>query len=40
MCATELNTLSDILGKSHWNETEIEARAEWLYNETKISITQ
>lgn len=32
MCAAGLNTLSDALGKSDWNETEIEARAEQLYN--------
>lgn len=33
MCATGLSTLSDVLGKTDWNEIEIEARAEWLYNE-------
>lgn len=33
LCAAGLNTLSDALSKSDWNEAEIETRAEWLCSE-------
>ena len=32
-CAAGLNTLDDALNKTDWNEAEIEARAEWLFEE-------
>lgn len=33
LCAAGLVTLNDTLAKSEWNESEISARAEWLYTE-------
>lgn len=33
LCAIGLNTLSDALSKTEWNEAEIDARAQWLYGQ-------
>ena len=33
LCAAGLNTLNEALDKAEWNETEIDTRAHWLYEE-------